>query len=34
MKEEIIRIKLKEIKDSLEKVRNHLPQTLEDFLNS
>jgi uncharacterized protein YutE (UPF0331/DUF86 family) len=32
MREEIIRIKLKEIKDSLETVKTHLPQTLEEFL--
>jgi len=34
MRKEIIRIKLREIKDSLEKVKTHLPQTLEEFLNS
>jgi uncharacterized protein YutE (UPF0331/DUF86 family) len=33
MREEIIRIKLKEIRESLEKVKAHLPQTLEEFLN-
>jgi uncharacterized protein YutE (UPF0331/DUF86 family) len=33
MREEIIRIKLKDIRDSLEKVKTHLPQTLEEFLN-
>ena len=33
MREEIIRIKLKDIRDSLEKVKSNLPQTLEEFLN-
>jgi uncharacterized protein YutE (UPF0331/DUF86 family) len=33
MREEIIRIKLKDIRDSLEKVKTHLPQTLEEFLD-
>jgi uncharacterized protein YutE (UPF0331/DUF86 family) len=33
MREEIIRIKLKDIRDSLEKVKSHLPQTLEEFLD-
>jgi hypothetical protein len=34
MREEIIRIKLKDIRDSLEKVKTHLPKTLEEFLDS
>ncbi len=33
MREEIIRIKLKEIEDALRKVEAHLPETLEEFLN-
>jgi uncharacterized protein YutE (UPF0331/DUF86 family) len=33
MREEIIRIKLKEIKDSLTKIKNNLPKTLEEFLD-
>jgi hypothetical protein len=33
MREETIRIKLKDIRDSLEKVKSHLPQTLEEFLD-
>jgi uncharacterized protein YutE (UPF0331/DUF86 family) len=33
MREEIIRIKLKDIRDSLEKVKTHLPKTLEEFLD-
>jgi uncharacterized protein YutE (UPF0331/DUF86 family) len=33
MREELIRIKLKDIRDSLEKVKSHLPQTLEEFLD-
>jgi hypothetical protein len=33
MREEIIRIKIKEIKDSLAKIKTNLPQTLEEFLD-
>jgi hypothetical protein len=33
MREEIIRIKLKDMRDSLEKVKTHLPKTLEEFLD-
>jgi len=33
MRKEIIRVKLKEIRESLEKVRAHLSQTLEEFLD-
>jgi uncharacterized protein YutE (UPF0331/DUF86 family) len=33
MREEIIRIKLKDMKDSLAKIKAHLPPTLEEFLD-